>query len=77
MIRSSASKSLKKQPKSPKKGMGESNVGSMPRAEPMGRGRGGVKPLPRKGGRGFCGWVAGDLHAVRPKGLGGFIIYNI
>ena len=54
MIRSSASKSLKKQPKGAKKGMGQSEVGSMPRAEATGRGRGGVKPLPRDWGLGFA-----------------------
>ena len=50
MTRSSASKSLKKQPKGPKKGMGESGVGSTTRAEATGRG----KPLPRNWRLGFA-----------------------
>ena len=32
-----------------------SNLRTAHRAGAVGRGRGGVKPLPRKGGRGFCG----------------------
>ena len=71
MNRSSASKSLKKQPKEPKKGMPPSGVGSIPRAEPTGRGRGGVKTPPQGLGIEVCK-DTGASTRPEARGLGGF-----
>ena len=42
------------------------------RAEGTGRGRGGINPSPGTGVKGFSNHIAEGLHALRPKGLGGF-----
>ena len=56
-------------PRLPKRGPREFDPRTTERPRAVGKGREGVNPFPGTGNWGFMK----DLHAMRPKGLGGFV----